>query len=197
MCIRDSLYPASDTCRTEDTNYNIVHVGDVLANTLASAGLQVLHDRTIYDYPSYTGSYNRSGAAVQEYLNQYPSLRIVIDLHRDALCSDSVVYKTVAELPDAACSQVMLLVGTNASGLYHPYWEENLRLAVYLQDAVNAAHPTLMRPITLVNERYNQHLTRGSLIIEVGSSGNTLQEAIRAVRLFGESAGPALARLVQ
>ena len=173
------------------------NVGDVLANTLASAGLQVLHDRTIYDYPSYTGSYNRSGAAVQEYLNQYPSLRIVIDLHRDALCSDSVVYKTVAELPDAACSQVMLLVGTNASGLYHPYWEENLRLAVYLQDAVNAAHPTLMRPITLVNERYNQHLTRGSLIIEVGSSGNTLQEAIRAVRLFGESAGPALARLVQ
>ena len=103
-------------------------------------------------------------------------MRIVIDLHRDALCSDSVVYKTVAELPDAACSQVMLLVGTNASGLYHPYWEENLRLAMYLQDAVNAAHPTLMRPITLVNERYNQHLTRGSLIIEVGSSGNTLQE---------------------
>ena len=191
------LYPASDTCRTEDTNYNIVHVGDVLADTLTAAGLQVLHDRTIYDYPSYTGSYNRSGAAVQEYLNQYPSLRIVIDLHRDALCSDSVVYKTVAELPDAACSQVMLLVGTNASGLYHPYWEENLRLAVYLQDAVNAAHPTLMRPITLVNERYNQHLTRGSLIIEVGSSGNTLQEATRAVRLFGESAGPALARLVQ
>ncbi|MEI3160757.1 MAG: stage II sporulation protein P [Oscillospiraceae bacterium] len=191
------LYPASDTCRTEDTNYNIVHVGDVLADTLTAAGLQVLHDRTIYDYPSYTGSYNRSGAAVQAYLSQYPSLRIVIDLHRDALCSDSVVYKTVAELPDAACSQVMLLVGTNASGLYHPYWEENLRLAVYLQDAVNTAHPTLMRPITLVNERYNQHLTRGSLIIEVGSSGNTLQEAMRAVRLFGESAGPALARLVQ
>lgn len=190
------LYPASDTCRTEDTNYNIVHVGDVLADTLEAAGLQVLHDRTIYDYPSYTGSYNRSGAAVQAYLSQYPSLRIVIDLHRDALCSDSVVYKTVAELPDAACSQVMLLVGTNASGLYHPYWEENLRLAVYLQDAVNTAHPTLMRPITLVNERYNQHLTRGSLIIEVGSSGNTLQEATRAVRLFGESAGPALAGML-
>ena len=191
------LYAASDTCRTEDTNYNIVHVGDVLADTLTNAGLEVLHDRTIYDYPSYTGSYSRSGAAVQEYLSQYPSLRIVIDLHRDALCSDSVVYKTVAELPDAACAQVMLLVGTNASGLYHPHWEENLRLAVYLQDAAVQAHPTLMRPITLVNERYNQHLTRGSLIIEVGSSGNTLQEAVRAVRLFGESAGAALAALVQ
>ena len=191
------LYAASDTCRTEDTNYNIVHVGDVLADTLTNAGLEVLHDRTIYDYPSYTGSYSRSGAAVQEYLSQYPSLRIVIDLHRDALCSDSVVYKTVAELPDAACAQVMLLAGTNASGLYHPHWEENLRLAVYLQDAAVQAHPTLMRPITLVNERYNQHLTRGSLIIEVGSSGNTLQEAVRAVRLFGESAGAALAALVQ
>ena len=191
------LYAASDTCRTEDTNYNIVHVGDVLADTLTNAGLEVLHDRTIYDYPSYTGSYSRSGAAVQEYLSQYPSLRIVIALHRDALCSDSVVYKTVAELPDAACAQVMLLVGTNASGLYHPHWEENLRLAVYLQDAAVQAHPTLMRPITLVNERYNQHLTRGSLIIEVGSSGNTLQEAVRAVRLFGESAGAALAALVQ
>ena len=190
-------YEASDSNRTEDTQYNIVRIGDELTEILTDAGLNVIHDRGIYDYPSYTGSYNRSGAAVQEYLNQYPSLRIVIDLHRDALCSDSVVYKTVAELPDAACSQVMLLVGTNASGLYHPYWEENLRLAVYLQDAVNAAHPTLMRPITLVNERYNQHLTRGSLIIEVGSSGNTLQEATRAVRLFGESAGPALARLVQ
>ena len=191
------LYAASDTCRTEDTNYNIVHVGDVLADTLTNAGLAVLHDRTIYDYPSYTGSYSRSGAAVQEYLSQYPSLRIVIDLHRDALCSDSVVYKTVAEVPDSACAQVMLLVGTNASGLYHPHWEENLRLAVYLQDAAVQAHPTLMRPITLVNERYNQHLTRGSLIIEVGSSGNTLQEAVRAVRLFGESAGAALAALVQ
>ena len=190
-------YAASDTCRTEDTNYNIVHVGDVLADTLTNAGLEVLHDRTIYDYPSYTGSYSRSGAAVQEYLSQYPSLRIVIDLHRDALCSDSVVYKTVAEVPDAACAQVMLLVGTNASGLYHPHWEENLCLAVYLQDAAVQAHPTLMRPITLVNERYNQHLTRGSLIIEVGSSGNTLQEAVRAVRLFGESAGAALAALVQ
>ena len=174
-----------------------MHVGDVLADTLTNAGLEVLHDRTIYDYPSYTGSYSRSGAAVQEYLSQYPSLRIVIDLHRDALCSDSVVYKTVAEVPDAACAQVMLLVGTNASGLYHPHWEENLRLAVYLQDAAVQAHPTLMRPITLVNERYNQHLTRGSLIIEVGSSGNTLQEAVRAVRLFGESAGAALAALVQ
>lgn len=190
------LYSASDTCRTEDTNYNIVRVGDVLTASLENAGVNVLHDRTIYDYPSYTGSYSRSGDAILSYLEQYPSIRIVIDLHRDALCSDDVVYKTVAEIPDTACSQVMILCGTDSTGLYHPYWKDNLRLAVYMQNAVNEAHPTLMRPITLVNERYNQHLTTGSLIVEVGSSGNTLQEAINAVQLFGDSVGPALAKLI-
>lgn len=190
------LYSASDTCRTEDTNYNIIRVGDVLTASLENAGLNVLHDRTIYDYPSYTGSYSRSGDAILSYLEQYPSIRIVIDLHRDALCSDDVVYKTVAEIPDTACSQVMILCGTDSTGLYHPYWKDNLRLAVYMQNAVNEAHPTLMRPITLVNERYNQHLTTGSLIVEVGSSGNTLQEAINAVQLFGDSVGPALAKLI-
>lgn len=190
------LYSASDTCRTEDTNYNIVRVGDVLTASFEKAGLNVLHDRTIYDYPSYTGSYSRSGDAILSYLEQYPSIRIVIDLHRDALCSDDVVYKTVAEIPDTACSQVMILCGTDSSGLYHPYWKDNLRLAVYMQNAVNEVYPTLMRPITLVNERYNQHLTTGSLIVEVGSSGNTLQEAINAVQLFGDAAGPALAKLI-
>ena len=106
------------------------------------------------------------------------------------------MYKTVAEIPDTACSQVMILCGTDSSGLYHPYWKDNLRLAVYMQNAVNEVYPTLMRPITLVNERYNQHLTTGSLIVEVGSSGNTLQEAINAVQLFGDAAGPALAKLI-
>ena len=125
-----------------------------------------------------------------------PTLRVVIDLHRDALSDDQVVYKTLAELPDLACAQVMLLVGTNGSGLDHPDWEGHLRLAAYLQNAVNTDHPTLMRPITLVKERYNQHLAPGSILIEVGSSGNTLQEALRASELFGQSAGRALAALI-
>ena len=190
-------YAASGTARTEDTNYNIVRVGDALEAALTAQGLTVLHDRTIYDYPSYTGSYSRSGAAVEAFLAANPTIRIVIDLHRDALSDDQVVYKTMAELPDLACAQVMLLVGTNASGLDHPDWEGHLRLAAYLQNAVNAEHPTLMRPINLVKERYNQHLAPGSLLIEVGSSGNTLQEALRAVDLFGESAGKALAALIE
>ena len=193
----EDRYAASGTARTEDTDYNIVRVGDALEAALTAHGLTVLHDRTIYDYPSYTGSYSRSGAAVEAALAANPSIRIVIDLHRDALSNDEVVYKTIAELPDAACAQVMLLVGTNGSGLEHPDWENHLRLAAYLQNAVIAEHPTLMRPITLVNERYNQHLAPGSLLIEVGSSGNTLQEALRAVTLFGDSAGTALAALIE
>ncbi|MBQ9721722.1 MAG: stage II sporulation protein P [Oscillospiraceae bacterium] len=190
-------YSASGTARTEDNNYNIVRVGDALTDALTAQGLTVLHDRTIYDYPSYTGSYSRSGAAVEAFLAANPTIRIVIDLHRDALSDDQVVYKTLSELPDLACAQVMLLVGTNGSGLEHPDWENHLRLAAYLQNAVNADHPTLMRPIALVNERYNQHLAPGSILIEVGSSGNTLQEALRAVELFGQSAGKALAALIE
>ena len=188
-------YIASGTARTEDLNYNIVRVGDRLAETLQTQGLTVLHDRTIYDYPSYTGSYSRSGAAVEAALAANPTIRIVIDLHRDALSDSRVVYKTLSEIPDAPCAQVMLLVGTCGSGLEHPDWERHLRLAVYLQNAVDQEHPTLMRPIALVNERYNQHLAPGALLIEVGSSGNTLQEALRAAELFGASAGKALAAL--
>ena len=189
-------YEASDNMRTQDANYNIIRVGDVLAARLEAAGLSVLHDRTVNDYPSYAGSYGRSGAAVEAALAEHPSIRLVIDLHRDALASDTVVYKTAAELPDGeTCAQVMFVVGTDSLGLEHPNWRENLKLAVFLQDAVCAAHPTLMRPIHLVRERYNQHLSPGMLLIEVGSSGNTLPEALRAAELFGDAAGQALARL--
>ncbi|MGN1002820.1 MAG: stage II sporulation protein P [Oscillospiraceae bacterium] len=190
-------YEASDTNRTEDKEYNIVRVGDELTALLQQAGLNVIHDREIYDYPSYTGSYERSGAAVQSYLEQYPSIAVVIDMHRDALGANGVVYKTMAEESGVCASQVMLLVGTDDSGLTHPNWRSNLSLALYLQNAVSAVHPTLMRPVALVQQRYNQHLTGGSLILEVGSSGNTLQEALAAIRLFADAAAPALLALVE
>lgn len=190
-------YEESDESRTEDKKYNIIRVGDELTEKLEACGLTVIHDREIYDYPSYTGSYTRSGAAVEEYLSQYPSIQIVIDLHRDAIGSGDVVYKTKAELSGKSCAQVMLLIGTGENGLYHPYWRENLKLALYMQNAMDSLYPSLARPIALKPERYNQHLTKGSMIIEVGSSGNTLSEALLAIDLFGESVGPALAELIQ
>ncbi len=190
-------YEPSDLNRTENTEFNIVRVGDELTAILQQAGLRVIHDRGIYDYPSYTGSYTRSGEAVSQYLADYPGIGIVIDMHRDALGSDGVVYKTMAEEEGVCASQVMLLVGTDESGLEHPNWQSNLALALYLQNAVNSVSPTLMRPVDLVTQRFNQHLCPGSLIMEVGSSGNTLQEALAAVRLFGNSAAPALLALTE
>ena len=190
-------YEASDPYRTEDKRYSVIRVGDKLAEKLEGCGLTVLHDREIYDYPSYTGSYTRSGAAVEQYLKDYPSIRIVIDLHRDAIGSGDVVYKTNATLSGRSSAQVMLLVGTGENGLWHPNWRENLKLAMYLKAAADETWPSLARPIELVSERYNQHLSTGMMILEVGSSGNTLREALTAIELFGDTAGSALAALLE
>ena len=190
-------YAASDNSRTEDTQFNVVRIGDELAEILTEAGLNVVHDRGIYDYPSYTGSYARAEAAIAQYLDSFPDIRVVLDIHRDALGSGDVVYKTMAEEEGTVASQIMLLVGTDESGLEHPFWRGNLAFALYLQNAVNSAFPTLMRPVLLVSQRYNQQLTPGSLIVEVGSSGNTLREALAAIRLFGRAVAPALLDLVE
>lgn len=187
------LYEASDPSRTEDTNYNVVRVGDELAEALQEAGISVIHDRDLYDYPSYTGSYSRSLDSIESYLEEYPSIKIVIDLHRDALVgSDGTTYKTVADIDGTSCSQVMLVIGSNASGLDHPNWEQNLKLALHLQASMNELYPSLARPICLSQNRYNQHATTGSLLLEVGCNGNTLQEAINAVRLFADAASEVL-----
>ncbi len=190
-------YEASDNTRTEDLEHNIIRVGDELTRLLEKAGLRVIHDRGVYDYPSYTGSYGRSGAAVEQYLRDYPSISVVLDVHRDALGTDGVIYKTVAEENGTCASQAMLLVGTDESGLEHPRWRENLSLALYLQKAIFQTYPTLMRPVALVPQRYNQQLCPGMLILEVGSSGNTLQEALAAIRLFAAAAAPALLALAE
>ena len=190
-------YEPSDNTRTEDLEHNIIRVGDELTRLFEQAGLRVIHDRGVYDYPSYTGSYGRSGAAVEQYLRDYPGISVVLDVHRDALGTDDVIYKTVAEENGTCASQAMLLVGTDESGLEHPRWRENLSLALYLQRAIFQTYPTLMRPVALVPQRYNQHLCPGMLILEVGSSGNTLQEALAAIRLFAAAAAPALLALAE
>jgi len=190
-------YPETDECRTDDFQYNVVRVGDELTAALEEQGLIVIHDRALYDYPSYTGSYTRSGAAVEAYLEQYPSLAVVIDLHRDAIGSGESAYRTAAQVPGQESAQVMLLVGTGENGLAHPNWQENLKLALAMQEAMERQYPTLARPLALKKERYNQQLTTGSLILEVGSTGNRLEEAVCAARLFGQAVGPVLLSLVE
>ena len=190
-------YDDLGTNRTLDQHCSVIRIGSELAQMLGDCGLEVIHDTQVFDYHSYTGSYNLSCEAIEKYLADYPSIRIVIDLHRDALGSDTVIYKTAATEKGVCAGQIMFVVGTDASGLEHPGWRQNLGLAVYLQNAVCQSYPSLMRPILLTKYRYNQNLTPGSVILEVGTNGNTLREALAAIRLFAQCAGPALAQLVQ
>ena len=183
-------YAESDTARTTDTQYNIIRVGDEIERIFTEMGLNVLHDPTLYDYPSYNGSYERSRAAVEGYLTQYPSIQIVLDVHRDALVGeDGTVYKAVTEVDGSKTAQVLLVLGTDDSGLNHPHWEKNLTLAMRVQHRMNTLWPELSRPIALRSSRFNQQLTQGSILVEIGSHGNTLQEALAGARLFARSAG--------
>ena len=174
--------------RTTDYRYNVVRVGDEMAEVLGEAGISVLHDRTLYDYPNYTGAYDRALAAIQKYLERYPSIRFVLDVHRDAIeDGQGNQYKAVSEVEGLGVSaQMSLVIGSDGSGLEHPGWLENLRLAAAVQQDILEQYPTLMRPVLLRNSRYNQHATTGSLLLEVGAAGNSPEEAVLAGRLFAE-----------
>jgi stage II sporulation protein P len=178
----------SGSHRTTDTRYNVVHVGDVMAQAFADAGISVLHDRTLYDYPSYDGSYDRSLQAIRTDLQAYPSLHFILDVHRDAIeDAQGNEYKVVCPIQgQGTAAQMTLVVGSDGSGLYHPWWMENLRLAAAVQKDLLRLWPTLMRPVLLRNSRYNQHATTGSLLVEVGAAGNSPEEAALAGKLFAQ-----------
>ncbi len=185
----DDVYTETDTSRTTDERYNMVRIGEEMKAVFESYGLSVIHDTTTYDYPSYNGSYGRSLAGIQAYLEEYPTIAVVLDVHRDALIgSDGTAYATTTEVNGEAVAQVMLVVGTNDSGLEHPNWTDNMAVAVRLQAAMVSLAPDLARDIDLRSQRFNQHLTTGSLLVEVGTSGNTLQEALAGARLFAQAA---------
>ena len=175
--------------RTTDARYNVVRMGDVMAEAFGEAGISVLHDRTLYDYPSYSGAYDRSLAAIQSYLAQYPSIRFILDVHRDAIeDAQGNEYKVVSPIEgEGTAAQLTLVMGTDGGGLTHDNWQENPKLAVAVQEDLLTKHPTLMRPLLLRNSRYNQHATTGSLLVEVGAAGNSPEEAALAARLFAES----------
>lgn len=178
----------SGNCRTADPRYSVIRVGDEMAKVFQSAGISVLHDRTRYDYPDYNGSYDRSLAAIRSYLTQYPSIRFILDVHRDAIeDAKGREYKVVSCIKGTGTSaQITLVVGSDGKGLPHPNWMQNLRLAVAIQQNALSSYPTLMRPILLRNSRYNQHATTGSLLVEVGAAGNSPDEAALAGRLFAQ-----------
>ena len=171
--------------RTTDNRYNVVRVGDEIARVLGEEGISVLHDRTLYDYPSYSEAYDRSLAAIESYLAQYPSIQFILDVHRDAIAdAQGNQYKVISQLEEGTSAQMTLVVGSDGSGLPHPNWMENLRLAVAIQEELLRDHPTLMRPMLLRNSRYNQHTAPGALLLEVGAAGNDPKEALLAGQVF-------------
>ena len=176
-------YTSSGDFRTLEEEQSVIALGDVVAAALEERGFRVLHDREKYDWPAYNGAYDRSGEAVRALLEQYPEIRVVIDLHRDSLGGRKTRYVT----PDGEDSaQVMLLLTTGENGLYHPNWRENLKLGLELQQQMDRDYPGLARDLDLSPARYNQHLCPGSFLLEVGTEANTLAEAKKAAALFAD-----------
>ena len=180
-------YKESSAFRTLDTDYNMVSIGTRVAELLQQAGITVIHDRELHDYPSYNGSYNHARKTIQTVLEEYPSVCLVLDLHRDASGDLDNQFRPVAQVDGADAAQIMLVMGTNAGGLKHPDWEENLSLGLKLQAQLERLSPGITRPISLRSQRFNQDLTKGSLLIEMGAAGNTHTEALRAAEQLAKA----------
>lgn len=182
----DADYVESSAYRTLDERYNMLAVGDALARQLEAGGLTVLHDRTLHDDDSYNGSYNHARASIEEYLAEYPSIRLILDLHRDAAdLEDGGQLSTSATVDGRESARLMLVVGSDGSGLYHPHWQENLALALKLQVTLEKENPGICRYLCLRNSRYNQDERPGALLVEVGAAGDTLEKALTAAEVLG------------
>lgn len=177
-------YQQTGNFRTTDLNYSVARVGDELTNYLMEYGFNVIHDKTYHDYPAYTGSYTRSKTTVENILKSNPS-DIIIDLHRDAIGSKSN-YDPSVKIGEDTVAQLMFVIGTNGGGLYHPNWQSNLKFAIELQQKANEIYPGLFKTMIVRNSRYNQHLGKAACIIEVGATGNTLEQCMNSMKYLAK-----------
>lgn len=181
-------YDPAEGSRSTDVTRNMAKVGDVLTDTLNAAGIVTLHDITLHDYPSYNGSYDRSKATVESYLAQYPSIKVVLDIHRDAIeKEDGTRVRPVTTVNGEETAQVMIICGADNGNMGMPNYKQNLRFAGELENAMASRWPEFARPVLFDYRNYNQQLTTGSLLIEVGGHANTLEEACHAAKLVGEA----------
>ena len=180
------LYPYTPTgnFRTTDLNFTVTRVGTELTTQLQQYGYNVIHDTSYHDYPSYNGSYTNSLKTVESLLQTNPS-DIIIDLHRDAIGSRSDYAPTV-RIGDEEAAQIMFVIGTNAGGLWHPNWNQNLKFAIKVQEKAEELYPGLFKPIMLTTSRYNQHTGKYANIIEVGATGNTLEQCLTSMKYLAK-----------
>ena len=166
--------------RTTNEKYNMVTVGNALFDGLKAKGFYCVHDTKLHDYPNYNGAYKASLETVQDYLKQR-QYDFVLDIHRDALSSNYYFRPTVSISGEQA-AKIMFVIGTNGSGLDHNHWMQNLKLALLIQNRAEEMYPGFFRDLTLSNSRYNQHVAEGAFIIEVGATGNTLEEVRNSMK---------------
>ena len=186
-------YTPTDTDRTEDVNFNMIRIGREAKAVLEGMGISVILDETVCDLPSYSGSYKKSLSVVEEQLKKYPTISVVLDLHRDAInLDDGSKVKLTTQIDGQTVAQAMMVVGTDASGQAHPNWQENLAFANAIQQTADRLYPNLMRPINLRTGRFNQHTTKGTLLFEIGTAGNSLEEALLCVRYLSDAIGKTL-----
>lgn len=177
-------YEATGTFRTTDLNYTVCRVGDELEKYLCNYGYTVVHDKTLHDYPAYSGSYNRSLITVRDLLSIYQNTDIVIDLHRDAIGDNT--YAPIVKIGDEYCARIMLVIGTDGGGLKHDNWRENLKFAIKLQQKADELYPGLFKPIIVRNSRYNHQVSKAACIIEVGATGNTLEQSMNSMKYLSK-----------
>lgn len=185
-------YMKSDS-RSKDTAKNMVRVGDELVSYLEKAGFVVIHDTEIHDL-DYNSSYDSSREIVEKYLEEYPSIEITIDVHRDSITySDKTKVKPTAEINGKKAARMMIISGCEYGSVTNfPDWEYNLRFNLAIQKQVNSMYSGLMRPILFSERKYNMYETHNSFLLEIGTDANTLDEACYSARLFGKALGELL-----
>lgn len=172
----------SGSYRTLDTEQNMVSIGEEVARVLKARGISVIHDKTLHDHPSYTAAYGNSRETIEACLQKYPSIRLVLDIHRDASGSTGSELITSATSGGQRSAQLMMVVGTRSDG-----WQENLSLALKLSALLEQENPGICRPVDLRTERFNVDLSAGSLLVEVGAAGNTHEEAVIAANALAQA----------
>ena len=194
----ESYQPAADVgadpvCRTTDSKKNMTAVGNAMADVFEKEGIRVIHDTTVHDHPSYNGSYDRSRETVSSILEKYPSIKIVLDVHRDAIERESgEIIAPTAVINGKSCAQVMIISGCDDGTMDMPDFRQNLRTAALFQQYMEMSFKGLTRPVLFDYRSYNQNMTHGSLLIEVGGHGNTLDEAVYAGELAAKGISEAI-----
>ena len=174
--------------RGTDNNNNMVAVGAVMAQVLRENGIEVIQDTQQHDYPSYDGSYANSYRSIKDNLAAYPTIKVILDIHRDAIERDAgLIVKPVTEHEGETYAQLMLVSNCDDGSGLLPNWQDNLRFASEFNRELENMVPNITRPILFSYRKYNQQLSNGALLLEFGTHANTLEEAQRTARVAGEA----------